>query len=268
MTASLAAAEVNLSGRAGAGVLSKDDSSEVWSGIDIAIGASVTTDGGMTLSVSDDIGGGQIADYADKELDDQSGTIGTPAVTISMGGTSVTFDNQGVDDLYDDDQTGDIGLSTSVGGVSIGLTYDTDAAANKPQMSYSASGSMGAISVGVVGTDADDNGKSAYEVTASFEAMPGATLSASADMVDGSDAVTEFGISYSMGDVSMSYSADNQEDWDASVSYSAGNMTVSYATDEEDEYEIDASVDMGGGVSLNAATDHTETMILGVGFSF
>ncbi|MAT88365.1 MAG: hypothetical protein CL532_07455 [Aestuariivita sp.] len=71
-----------------------------------------------------------------------------------------------------------------------------------------------------------------------------------------------------MGDVSMSYSADNQEDWDASVSYSAGNMTVSYATDEEDEYEIDASVDMGGGVSLNAATDHTETMILGVGFSF
>ena len=268
MTASLAAAEVSLSGRAGAGVHSTGTTSEVWSGIDIGISASVTTDGGMTLSVGDDIGGGQIADYADKELDAQGSDIGTPGVTISMGGTSLSIDNQAIDDRYDDDQNGDIGVSTSIGGVSLGLTYDTDAAANKPTFSYSASGTMGAIAVGVVGTDANDNGKSAYKVSASFEAMPGATLSASADMVDGADAVTKFGISYSMGDVSMSYSADNQEDWDASVSYSAGNMSITYATDEEDAYEIDASVDMGGGVSLNAATDHTETMILGVGFSF
>jgi outer membrane protein OmpU len=277
MTASLAAAEVSLSGRAGAGVLSNGTDSEVWSGMDIAISASVTTDGGMTLSVGDDIGGGEIADYADKELDSQAGDIGTPGVTIAMGGTSVSVDNQAIDDLYDDDQNGDIGVSTSIGGLSIGLTYDTDPAvhggegANAAIMnagsSYSLSGAMGAISVGVVGTDRNDAGKSAYKVSASFSAMPGATVSASADMVDGDDAVTEFGIAYAMGDVSVSYSADNQEDWDASVSYSAGNMTVSYATDEEDAYEIDASVAMGGGVSLNAAADSNDTMILGVGFT-
>ena len=164
-----------------------------------------------------------------------------------MGGASVSFDNQAIDDLYDDDQNGDIGVSTSMGGVSIGLTYDTDAAANKPQISYSASGAMGAIFVGVVGTDANDDGKSAYKVSASM-GLGDATVSASADMVDGDDAVTEFGIAYAMGDVSLSYSADNQEDWDASVSYAAGNMTVSYSTDKEDAYEIDASVSMGGGV--------------------
>jgi outer membrane protein OmpU len=267
MTASLAAAEVSLSGRAGAGVLSNNTDSEVWSGMDIAISASVTTDGGMTLSVGDDIGGGKIADYADKELDSQAGDIGTPGVTVSMGGTSVSFDNQAIDDLYDDDQNGDIGVSTSMGGASIALTYDTEAAAGKPQMSYSASGAMGAISVGVVGTDANDDGKSAYKVSASM-GLGDATVSASADMVDGADAVTEFGVGYTMGDVSLSYSADNQEDWDASVSYSAGNMTVSYATDEEDAYEIDASVSMGGGVSVHAATDSNDTMILGVGFTF
>jgi outer membrane protein OmpU len=267
MTASLAAAEVSLSGRADAGVLSNNTDSEVWSGMDIAISASVTTDGGMTLSVGDDIGGGKIADYADKELDSQAGDIGTPGVTVSMGGTSVSFDNQAIDDLYDDDQNGDIGVSTSMGGASIALTYDTEAAAGKPQMSYSASGAMGAISVGVVGTDANDDGKSAYKVSASM-GLGDATVSASADMVDGADAVTEFGVGYTMGDVSLSYSADNQEDWDASVSYSAGNMTVSYATDEEDAYEIDASVSMGGGVSVHAATDSNDTMILGVGFTF
>ena len=178
------------------------------------------------------------------------------------------FDTQGVDDLYDDDQSGDIGVSSSVGGLSFGITYDVNPAANKPEMSYSASGAMGAISVSLVGTDADDNGKSAYEISASYEVLPGATLSVSSDNVDDSDAVNAVGVSYALGDVSFSYSADSEEDWDASVAYATGNMSVSYATDEEDEYEIDASVDMGGGVSLNAATDHTETMFLGVGFTF
>ena len=134
-------------------------------------------------------------------------------------------------------------------------------------MSYSASGAMGAISVGVVGRDANDDGKSVYKISASMD-LGDATVSASADMVDGADAVTKFGIVCTMGDVSLSYSADNQEDWDASVSYSARNMTVSYATDEEDAYEIDAYVSMGGGVSVNASTGSNDTMILGVGFTF
>ena len=268
MTASLAAAEVTLSGRAGAGIQSLDDTSQVWSGVDIAIGASITTDSGMTLSVSDDIGGGKIADYADKELDDQSGDIGNPAVSISMGGTSATFDTDGVDDLYDDDQTGDIGISSTMGALSFGIVYDVNASAGKPEMSYSASGAMGAISLSLAGTDANDDGVEAYKVSASYGLMEGATLSVSADMVDDEDAVTEVGISYVMGDVSVSYEADSEDDWDASVAYAAGNMTVSYATDEEDEYEIDASVALGGGVSISAATDHTETMIMGVGFTF
>jgi outer membrane protein OmpU len=277
MTASLAAAEVSLSGKAGAGVasvkvagtknLETGAKSEIWTGIDLDVSASVTTDGGLTLTVSDDFGGGKLPDYADKELDLQSSDLDTPAVSASMGATTVTFDRQAIDDLYDDDQTGDLGLSTSIGGVAVGLTYDTEAAAGKPQLSYSASGSMGAIAVGLIGTDANDDGKSAYKVSASI-GLGDATVSASADMVDGADAVTEFGVAYAMGDVSLSYSADNQEDWDASVSYSAGNMTVSYATDEEDAYEIDASVSMGGGVSVNASTDSNDTMILGVGFTF
>jgi outer membrane protein OmpU len=267
MTASVAAAEVSLSGKAAAGAHSDANSSTIWSGIDLDVSASVTTDGGMTLSVAEDFGGGQIADYADKELDDQTSDFDTPTVVISMGGSTLSLENQAIDDLYDDDQSGDIGFSTSFGGASIGLTYDTEAATGEPQMSYSVSGAMGAVSVGVVGTDANDAGSSAYKISASM-GLGDATLSASADMVDGADAVTEFGIAYAMGDVSLSYSADNQEDWNASVSYSAGNMTVSYATDEEDAYEIDASVAMGGGVSLNAAADSNDTMIIGVGFSF
>ena len=45
--------------------------SQIWAGIDsLNFGASVTTDSGITLSVSEDIGGGDLADYADKEIND------------------------------------------------------------------------------------------------------------------------------------------------------------------------------------------------------
>ena len=87
--------------------------------MEIAISASITIDGGMTLSVGDDIGGGKIADYGDKQLDSQAGDIDAPGVTISMGDTSVSVDNQAIVYLHDDDQNGNIGVSTSLGGVSI-----------------------------------------------------------------------------------------------------------------------------------------------------
>ena len=96
MTASLAAAEVSLSGRAGAGVANTDGAgtnglaatveSEVWSGIDLNVSASVTTDSGVTVSVADDFGGGKLPDYADKELDAQTSDLDTPSVTVAVGG--------------------------------------------------------------------------------------------------------------------------------------------------------------------------------------
>ncbi|MGA0429623.1 MAG: hypothetical protein ACO3NF_11540, partial [Paracoccaceae bacterium] len=70
MTASFAAADVSLSGRAGAGSISGDTaggdgmeagvSSEIWSGIDLNVSASVTTDSGVTVTVADDFGGGKL----------------------------------------------------------------------------------------------------------------------------------------------------------------------------------------------------------------
>ena len=57
MTASFAAAEVSISGAAGAGVLvvqlvqKHDLKSHVWAGIDLNFGASVTTDSGITLCI-------------------------------------------------------------------------------------------------------------------------------------------------------------------------------------------------------------------------
>jgi outer membrane protein OmpU len=277
MTASVALADVSLSGKGAAGFYSDAAGSEVWSGIDIDFGGSVTTDGGLTLGVSGDIGAGKIADYADKELDAQGADISVPTVTVGLGGSTVSLKSQGVDDRYDDSQNGDIGLSTSVAGLSVGITYDTDTkvhggdGANAAIMNATASYSLGyttaGVTLGLVGTDSNDAGKSAYKISASVP-MGDMTFSLKSDNADGSDAVTTGTVGYSMGDVSVSVSADDANDWNASVSYSAGNMTVSYATDENSAWEADASFSMGNGVTMNASSDSNETVVVGVGFSF
>ena len=71
-----------------------------------------------------------------------------------------------------------------------------------------------------------------------------------------------------MGDLALSLSADDNDDWNASATYSAGALSVTYATDEESAWEADVSYDMGSGVSLKASSDHAETSVVGIQFSF
>jgi outer membrane protein OmpU len=267
MSASFAAADLSMSGRAGAGAIG-GATDGVWSGIDINISASVETDGGLSISVSDDIGGGQLADYADKELDAQGSDLGTPAVALSYRGATLTIDDQAIDDLYDDDQTGDIGLSANIGGASVALVMDTDAADGEPTNSYSIGYTVSGISLSVTGTDANDDGDAAMVWSASY-GMGDLTLGIEVDNNGDADDTTTGSVTYAVGGgLSVSLSADDNDDWDASATYSAGGLSVTYATDEESAWEADVSMDLGSGVSVSAAADANDTTILGVNFTF
>jgi len=288
MTASFAAAEVSLSGRAAAGSVSSDTAgaagmaatvkSEVYSGVDINISASVTTDSGVTVTVADDIGGGKLPDYADKELDTQTPDIGTPTVSVAFGGTTVKFDNQAIDDRYDNSQNGDIAIDTTVGGASIGITFDTDAGTHdgnedgtttkNATTSYSLGYSMGDITLNVTGTDADDSGNAAMVWSASWAMNSDMTLSIKSDNEGAGDDVTTGTVAYKMGDLALSLSADDNDDWNASATYTAGALSVTYATDEESAWEADVSYAMGSGVALKASSDSTNTSIIGIDFTF
>lgn len=280
MTASFAAAEVSVSGAAGAGVISgsagagnmgSTETSTIWAGVDINFSGSVTTDSGITVSVSEDIGGGDLADYADKEINDQGNSMGDPKVTVAFGSTTVTIKEDGIDDLYDDAVSGDIGISTSLGGASVGLTYqanDNGGAANK-STSYSIGYTMGDVSLSVAGTDNDAGTQaSAMKWSASY-AMGDMTLGISSDNNGSAASTTKGSVSYNVGGgLSVSLSADDADDWDASATYAAGALTVTYATDEASAWEADVKYDLGGGVSINAASDSNETSVLGINFSF
>ena len=267
----LATGDIVLGGTNGAAATaaSSTDSSEVYSGIDLNVSASVTTDNGITITVADDFGGGMIADYNDDyAVEAQTSDLDTPGVTISGGGLSLSVDNQAIDDRYDDSQNGDIGVDMNFAGNDIGITLDTDAAAGEATMSYSIGGAAGPVSYGLVGTDSNDNDKSAFEYSLSYD-MSGMTLSFASDKEDDVDAINTVGITAPLGAMSVSISADDNEDWDASVSYSAGALGISYSTDENSAWETHATYSLGGGATAYvAATDASEFSVAGVEFTF
>ena len=270
LSAGLASAEgVSWSGSAGAGVgQTASTELEVWSGIDLNMAASTTTDNGIALSISEDFGGGELADYDDDyAIEAQTSDLDTPTLTIGLGGSTITMENQAIDDLYDDTQNGDIGLSSTVGGLSIGLVMDTDAAANKPGMSYSLGGSMGAIGLSLIGTEADDNGSEATKLKATYAA---GDISTSVEIDDKGalDDVTEASIAYTTGALKVTFTADDADDWSADIGYTAAGLSINYHTGKDEKWEANASYDLGGGATFKAAVNEAEYMAAGMQFSF
>jgi outer membrane protein OmpU len=270
LSAGFASAEgVSWSGSAGAGVgQTASTELEVWSGIDLNVAASTTTDSGIALSISEDFGGGELADYDDDyAIEAQTSDLDTPTLSIGINSTTITLENQAIDDLYDDDQNGDIGISSTIGTVSVGIVLDTDAAAGEAGMSYSLGGAMGGLGLSLVGTDGDDSGNDATSLTASYDAGD-ISVSVNVDDKGASDDVTEATVGYTTGAMNVSFSADSADDWSATIGYVAGGLSVNYDTGKDEEWSANMSYDLGGGASFKAAVDHAEYMAAGMQFSF
>jgi outer membrane protein OmpU len=281
LSAGFAAADVSWSGKANAGTSSTNGVSTTSSGIDLNVSASITTDGGVTLTVADDFGGGSLIDWNDDlRVEAQESNLDQPAVSVAMSGVTITIDPGEVSDLYDDSQTGDIQISTSLAGFSIDYVASSDTNANTN--SYKLGYSMGDLSISVAGTTRGDAEVAATATAAAIpaenEAMKWSATYAMGDISLGiamnnngdNDDVTTGSVSYAMGNgLSVALSADDNDDWDASVTWSSGAMSVTYSTDEESAWEAYGSYSLGGGASVFASTANTnDWSAIGVEFTF
>ena len=264
LSAGFASADVSMSGKGGAGVFGAAGADlSVYSGVDLGFSLSGASDNGMTFSASVDMGGGQTLDVGDFELDTQDmGTDDNTSVTIGVGGVTIELSQDGIDDLYDDDIAGDIGISGAMGD----LTYSVvtgleDADPTSLSIGYSA----GAISGSVATSDEGD----ASTVSVSY-AMGDITVSVEADTDrTGADTNTTT-ISYAMSD-GMTISVEESEGVvEASVAYSSGAISVGVTADDAttESWEATMAYDLGGGATFNLGTNQDETTFAGVGFSF
>ena len=242
---------------------------------DFNVTASAESDNGISVSVGFDMGAGNMIDYNDDDkLEAQGVDVGDADVAVSYAGWTLKVDQNGIDNLFDDSQAGDMSLSGSLAGMSVAVTTDQENDTN----SYKVSGTVGGIALTATGTDNDDAGGSASKLAASY-AMGDLTLSASVkdESVNDHDDTT-VGLSYAMDTLTVGYTsikpgADGSfgDEWDFSVKYASGAVAASFATDETDATTIIFDYNLGGGASAFAAMHDkagTNSDLTAVGLNF
>jgi len=269
LAAGVAQADVSFSGmgevsyaKAGAA-----DDMALRTGYDLNIALSGESDNGIAYSMGTDIGGGNTIDRNDDfAIDSQDMGETVPTMTISYAGLTITADQEDIDDLYDDAEHGDIGISGSMGGLSFAVVADTDDAATST--SFSLSGATGGMTWALVSTDTAPAGGAAQKVTLGYTVSDSLSASFKYDTKGDADAITTVGITNVMGAITVGLSADDNDDWDASVAYTAGALTASLATDEESAWELVSEYDLGGGATAFLTTTEAEFTAIGMSFAF
>jgi len=263
LTAGVASAEVTFSGTAAAGVVQENSAADmrVFNGMDINISATATTDSGVTVTVADDIGGGETVDWNDDyAIDAQSNLIAQPSVTVVSGGVTAVFDNNEVDHLDDDAVAGDVSISTSMGDATVSVVLDVDQSSGT-DFSWSAGYTMSGVTLSASGQDDSNNIGASYT-------MGNITVGVSTDDDGAGTRTNEATVSYTAGAVTLSAAVDDQDAWSVDLAYTAGAMSAAFGTDNNEEWDANVSYDLGGGVSMFGSTNHDEFMAAGINFAF
>jgi hypothetical protein len=232
----------------------------------------------VSVSLGFDMGSGNKIDYNDDDVLEAQGAAVTDAdVAVSYAGWTVTVDQAGIDNLFDDDYgSQDVSIAGSIAGWSVAMTSDQEGSTS----SYKVSGNVAGVTLTVTGTDVKAAGGDASKVAASYAMGNGLTLSASSQDEDGTaedDATV--GFSYAMDALTVGYTSIQPggksfgDEWDLSLKYTAGALVASFAIDEADATTIIADYALGGGASAFAAMHDkagtaTDLTTVGLNFAF
>jgi outer membrane protein OmpU len=278
LTAGVASAEVTFSGTGQVSLSSTAGADyEANTHLDLNVAISGATDNGMTFSTSVGYDAGRQADYNDDYQLDAAETNSTsaPEVAIGYNGVTLTVQQDGVDNLFDDAAAQDLGVAGSASGVDYAFTTDL----NGGDYSYKIGYTMGDLSATVTGTNDSTVGGTASKIAVSY-AVAGATLSASVQNESGeAEDDQTVGVSYNMGAASVSYTAIKPgkngsfgDEWDAKISYTAGAVSGYITMDEADTTHLVAEYDLGGATAFVSSTSATGTAndftAVGINFAF
>jgi len=297
-TAGMASADITISGHAAAGIysgLGNADavtvavaevaavpgnagtaavavSAETFSGDGVYSNAGVdftmtgATDNGISFSASVNIDAGTEIDAGDFELDGaDGGTAGLGSVSMTGSFGTLTFDDAGIDNLYNGDFTAaDVSYSTTVGAISLSVAHDTSGAADANSMSagYTASGMAFTLAASEAAAGTSSSLSVAYALNDSV------SVTGKTDQVAGAESVQTITASTTLNGVSVALSSANNSTWDVDLGYTAGGFALTYGVDETDGWTATATSALGGGATFAAGVDSNDSMYAGVSFAF
>jgi len=240
----------------------------IYSNAGIVATMTGATDGGITFSASVDAEAGTEVDTGDFELDGAaSGAFGFGAVTATGAFGTITFDDGGIDNLYDDDLTAaDVKYSTTIGGMTLTAAMNSQKAALGNDTSLSASYTSGAMTFS--GASSDSPAGTSASVAVSYVVNDTFTVRADTDQAAGAEAVQSIGVTTALNGVSIVADSSNNSTWDVSLGYTVNGVALTYANDEADAWSASASYALGGGATASAGINAESSMYAGVSFAF
>ena len=224
------------------------------------------TDNGISFSATVNVDAGTEIDTGDFEFDgNDGGTAGLGAVSMTGTFGTLTFDNNGIDNLYDDATTHDVSYSTTLGAVALTVAYDATAdSANATSMT--AAYTAGGMAFTLTGSEAAA-GTSA-ELAVSYALNDTVTITADTDQAAGAESVQTIGATTTLNGVSVAVSSANNSTWDVDLGYTAGGFALTYGVDETDGWTATATSALGGGATFAAGVNSEDSMYAGVSFAF
>ena len=264
---SLTAGDILIAGADGTAKVAETFSGDgIYSNAGVDFTMTGATDNGISFSASVNIDAGTEVDTGDFELDGaDGGTAGLGAVSMTGTFGTLTFDDGGIDNLYDDGlAAADVSYSTTVGAVALTVAHDTAAGASSNSVSagYSASG----MAFTLAATDTA-SGTSA-SLAMAYALNDTVSITAETDQVAGAESVQTIGATTTLNGVSVSVSSANNSTWDVDLGYTAGGFALTYGVDETDGWTATASSALGGGATFQAGVDSNDSTYAGVSFAF
>ena len=281
MSAGFAAADVKVSGSASMGIANNgvDDSNstapfgvdgyEAYSSVNIKFGASVVSDSGIEFGVSTSVSGGHSYSFGDgaDAFADEGGTLGGPTLTAKGAFGTLTFSDDGVDNLYSDATAGDVGFSYTAGDLSLNVVSDVNGSNEDDDLgNIGWSASVGYTVSGVALSYATDS-SSSYNASVSYTSG-GITGTIATDKFGEDDAVNTLTVAYAANGISVEVSGDTTDYTSVAFGYSANSLSVDVSTDSDSVWEATTSYDLGGGATLVAGMNDTEEAYAGIDLSF
>ncbi|MDC0146478.1 hypothetical protein OAH94_03910 [Amylibacter sp.] len=268
LVAELAAVDAIIAARTGTAAAAASNSGDgVYSNAGVDFTMSGATDNGISFSATVNIDAGTEVDTGDFELDGpDGGTAGLGAVSMTGTFGTLTFDDAGIDNLYDDDlAAADVSYSTTVGAVSLTIAQDATAASANAN-SFSASTTQSGMAFTLTGSETAAG--TSTKLAMAYALNDTVSISANTDQAAGAESVQTIGASTTLNGVSVSVSSANNSTWDVDLGYTAGGFALAYGVDETDAWTATATSALSSTATFAAGVSSDNEMYAGVSFAF
>jgi outer membrane protein OmpU len=287
-SAGFAVADLSLSGAANVGILDNSaDDAFFYNNVSVTAAMSGETDNGLTFGASltfragndVDLDVGDLGDNSENEfsdvddVDNDVGNVDLGNIYVSGGFGKLTFDRDGIDNVHNDDIQHDVMYEHTLGNVAFSATYNLN---NENTAGDEFSAKVAYTANPVTFTfKTDDSGEADATLAYVMNDMITASINYDTDGQTTEAKKTTVKAAYSNNGLTahLALADDGDDQWELGLGYAANDLSVAAVIAENDgtgstETDLTASYDLGGGISINAATNESGAFFIGSKMSF